>query len=304
MKYIIGVDGGGTKTEAAAYNLGDKQIGYGVSGSGNLLLNFDKASENILDAINRCIQSVLSNPLYDQCVGIYLGISGIEAGNNQQKIMRFLLDKLDCKIISYHDSKLAHAAIFKGKDGIVTISGTGSVCYGQYKGKTAKTGGWGHILGDGGSGYHIGLAAFVTMTVDEDLGRPISQLTRMLLQQLKLRQTKDIMEYIYSADKEDIAAFAPIVIDCGELMDENALQILKEAGEQLAIITTRLHKKLQINEAIEIGVAGSILKNNRIVRNAFKESMERELRSVKIIRKDIPATIGACYLHRRLEEEK
>lgn len=298
MKYIIGVDGGATKTEAVAYSLEDKELGKGYSGSGNLLLDFDKAVKNIINAIQQCINSIKKQDRQRECLCIYLGIAGIEANDNIVKVETLLKEKFHCKVQGSHDSELAHAAILKGEDGIITISGTGSVSYGLYKGKKARTGGWGHILGDEGSGYNIALGAFKRMTLEEDLGWVRSELTQTIMSKLNLDRLNDIKEFIYSASKGDIAAYAPIVVGLAEASEINSVNILKQAGKDLAIMTERVYNKLGINESINIGVNGSILRKVDIVREEFRSCLERDLDSVNIIAEDISATKGACYLNR------
>ena len=300
MKYIIGVDGGATKTEAAAYSLADQEMGQGYAGFGNLSLDFDQAVKNIINAIQKCIDN-LKEDQPGECLGIYLGIAGIEDSDNVEKIETLFREKFHCTVHAMHDSELAHAAIFKGKDGIVTISGTGSVSYGLYKGKQATTGGWGHILGDEGSGYYIALEAFKRMTMEEDSGSVRSELTQTIMRKLNLNQVNDIKGFIYSASKGEIAAFAPIVAELAKAAEINSVNILKQAGKDLAMMTERLYRKLGVNESINIGVSGSILNKVDIVREEFKSCLERNLESVNIIAEEISVTKGACYLHRSIK---
>ncbi|MDD3364267.1 MAG: BadF/BadG/BcrA/BcrD ATPase family protein [Syntrophomonas sp.] len=299
MKYIIGVDGGATKTEAVAYSLEDQELSEGYSGFGNIILDFDKAVKNIIKAIQQCINKLEEQDGQGECLCIYLGIAGIEVSDNLEKVETLLKEKFGCKVQGFHDAQLAHAAILKGEDGIITISGTGSVSYGLYKGKQARTGGWGHILGDEGSGYAIALAAFKRMTIEEDSGWVRSKLTQTILSKLNSDQVNDIRDFIYSASKGEIAAYAPIVVELAKASEINSVNILKQAGKDLAIMTERLYKKLGINEPVNIGVNGSILSKVDIVRKEFSSSLERDLDSINIIAEDISATKGACYLNRK-----
>ncbi|MDD3270071.1 MAG: BadF/BadG/BcrA/BcrD ATPase family protein [Syntrophomonadaceae bacterium] len=303
LRYIIGVDGGATKTEAVAYSLADQELAVGYAGFGNLSLDFDQAVKNIINAIQQCINSLEEQEGQGDCLCIYLGIAGIEVGDNLEKVETFLKEKFACKVQGFHDTELAYEAILKGEDGIITISGTGSVSYGLYKGKKARTGGWGHILGDEGSGYAIALAAFKRMTLEEDSGWVRSELTQTIMGKLNSDQVSDIRGFIYSASKGEIAAFAPIVAELAKSAEINSLNILKQAGKELAMMTERLYKKLGINESINIGVSGSILSKVDIVREEFKSCLERDLESVHIIADDISATKGACYLHSRIIEQ-
>jgi len=119
------------------------------------------------------------------------------------------------------------------------------------------------------------------------------------MSKLNLKQVNDIKGFIYSASKGEIAAHAPIVAELAKASEINSVNILKQAGKDLAIMTERVYNKLGINESINIGVSGSILSKVDIVREEFKSCLERDLEAVSIIADDISATKGACYLHRR-----
>jgi len=300
MKYIIGVDGGGTKTEAVAYSLEDKELGKGRSGFGNLLLDPNKALNNIMEAIEKCKNSIEGQGEKCECLCIYLGLAGIEAGDNIEKVESLLKEKFNCRVKASNDADIAHAALLRGEDGIMTISGTGSISYGLYKGKKARAGGWGHILGDEGSGYFIALEAFKRMTFEEDSALTLSQLTKAIMSKLNINKVNDIKEFIYCATKGDIAAYAPVVVELAKASEVNSVHILKLAGSELAIMTERLHKKLGINEPINIGIKGSILTEVKIVREEFKSHLEKNLVGVSLIAEDISPTKGACYLHKIL----
>jgi len=138
------------------------------------------------------------------------------------------------------------------------------------------------------------------MTIEEDSGWVRSELTQTIMRKLNLKQVNDIKEFIYSASKGEIAAYAPIVAELAKAAEINSVIILKQAGKDLAIMTERVYNKLGINESIDIGVSGSILSKVDIVREVFRHCLERDLGSVKIIGEDISATKGACYLHRRI----
>lgn len=297
MNYIIGVDAGGTKTEAAAYGLDDTELGKAFSGHGNLLLDFGQATAHIMDAIGKCKKDAEAHG-GEACLGIYSGIAGIEVLDYPAKIEALLAEAFQCKICALHDSEFAHAAIFGGEDGIVALSGTGSVCFGLYRGKRAMTGGWGHVLGDEGSGYHIALEAMKRITLEEDLGIARSGLSQALFQALHLEKANDIKAFIHSTDKGAIAAYASIVAAQAEALEIHAINILKDAGKDLALTAERLYKKLGIREPIRVGTGGSILNHITIVRDEFRQCLERDMGIIDWVTQPVPPTKGACYLHR------
>jgi N-acetylglucosamine kinase-like BadF-type ATPase len=296
MDYIVGVDAGGTKTEAAAYSLDDKKIAGSISGPGNPAVEFKVAESNIKDAITRCIFFINEQGTQGLCRGIFLGAAGVEVGNNKELLEDSLKEAFQCDVVALHDSELAHAAVFQGADGIITIAGTGSVSYGRYLGKTEKTGGWGHVLGDEGSGYWIGLSALKRMTVEQDLGMQASRLSVRIMAQLGVTDAEGMKEFVHRAGKYDIAKMAEVVAELGQIGDGPASEILDQAGVELAAMTARLYNKLEITGPCLIGVSGGILCNVNQVHKRFCEALERDLGEVIILGKNIPSTKGACFL--------
>ncbi len=107
MIYIIGVDGGGTKTEAVAYDLNGNSLSRSISGYGNILINEEKALNNIKESIEKCTKSLNKS----ECVYIYAGIAGSTAGNGKEIIKKYIQDKFKCNVIVVNDADLALSAL-------------------------------------------------------------------------------------------------------------------------------------------------------------------------------------------------
>jgi len=291
MNYIIGVDGGGTKTEAIAYDSSGMVLKTGHSGYGNLLIDKEKGIHHIIDAIKQCL-----DPLgVEKCVYLYLGLAGIDSGMHQEALEKEI-QRFGIPYLIMNDVKLAHAALLKGKDGILTISGTGSVSYGVKGDHSEMSGGWGHLLGDEGSGYWIVIEAFKKMIKDHDHMKPPSSLSLKLLKALEVNSVAAIKTFVYSSTKGEIAALVPIILQEAESGNGEARKILKEAGIHLAKMTVRLYRKLQFESEIWIGIKGSILTQVANVRDAFAETIHLEIENVNVIDEQTSATIGAYYL--------
>ncbi len=291
MKYIIGVDGGGTKTEAIAYNLEGEEISRGYSGYANVLINVAEAINNIVDAIMQC-----QKPLEGECVYIYLGLAGIESGAHVDTLEKALTDNFQTKCSIVNDARIAHAASLKGESGILVISGTGSICLGVKDNQTKVTGGWGHLLGDEGSGYWIAIEAFKQITREEDSDIPLSSLSLALLEKLHAKEPNDIKSFIYSASKGEIAAYVPVVAEYAKYGSQVAAQILKTAGEQLGETTVRLSRKLQFQPGVKIALKGSILTHVTEVCEAFMNYVNEHIQGAQFVMEEVSAAKGAYYL--------
>ncbi|MDZ5606876.1 BadF/BadG/BcrA/BcrD ATPase family protein [Bacillus pseudomycoides] len=292
MSYIIGVDGGGTKTEAVAYDLNGKKISEGKAGYGNLLLNEKQAIINIIDAIEQCLVPLKK----EECQYICLGLAGYGGVKNTKGIKDALYEAFNIPFTIVNDGIIAHAALLKGKDGILTISGTGSVSIGVHNGIEKLAGGWGHILGDEGSGYWIAMQVFIKMTQEEDAGLNYSDLTKLILTKLGYHSVLELKKFIYSSTKAEIASFVPIIVQQAKAGDDFSQNILKEAGYHLAKTTLDVCKKLNFDNNVTIAIKGSVLTNISFVQISFIEKIKQEKPEVQFILEDVSSTLGCYYL--------
>jgi N-acetylmuramic acid 6-phosphate etherase len=144
---------------------------------------------------------------------------------------------------------------------VLVLSGTGSCCFGRSGGgKTAKFGGWGHIIGDKGSGYEIGLRALKAVVYYFDCDGEWSSLGQRLLRVLQLNEPNDLIGWVQDAGKTDIAALATEVFKAAAKRDRIATDILKGAADSLARDAVGCARRLLKKEApVQFVLAGSIL---------------------------------------------
>lgn len=298
MEYLIGVDGGGTKTEAIAYDLKGNKLASGYSGFGNVLIDHGQSTAHIFEAIHQCVDR-----LHGHCVKIILGLAGIEGGN-RQLLLTDLKQEFNTNISIVNDAVLAHAAMLEGKDGILTIAGTGSICLGKKGEQYRYTGGWGHLLGDEGSGYWIVIEAFKRMIEEEDTNgefssQELGNLSKTLLHELKINRVQEIKSFIYTSTKNHIAGLAPIVVQEALIGNEQAINILQNAGKALGKTTVNLYRKLDYINKASIALKGSILTQVPLVRNTFIDYIQQQIDVENFILKEISSTKGAYFLAKK-----
>ena len=118
---------------------------------------------------------------------------------------------------------------------VLVLSGTGSCCFGRtWDGKTAKVGGWGHILGDKGSGFEIGLRTLKAVVYYYDRDGEWSKLGQRILRKLQLNEPDDLIGWVQTAGKDEIASLAVEVFNAWAERDEIAADILEGAAHSLA----------------------------------------------------------------------
>lgn len=292
MKYIIGVDGGGTKTEAISYDFQGNIVSKGISGAGNPLINEKLAIANLNSAINQCTAYLRK----EDFAYLYIGLAGYGGLSNKEDFEKKLSDIYNVPCTVDNDAVIAHAALLSGKDGVLTISGTGSVSLAKYKETTAMAGGWGHLLGDEGSGMWIALEAFKKMTVEDDRQLATSRLTKNILSYLKCKEVSEMKKHIYTSSKGEIASIVPIIVEQANAGEREAYSILQEAGSQLAKTTLNAYYKLPFTQPVKIAVKGSILTKIPIVQSVFIDKIKEKLPETKFITDDVSSTLGGYYL--------
>ncbi|MGL5614642.1 MAG: N-acetylglucosamine kinase [Sarcina sp.] len=293
MKYIIGVDGGGTKTEAVAYSLNGEVLEKSLTGFGNLINGEQEALTNIITSIKNLTDKIG----IDELEGLYLGIAGCESGDNKEKIKNKIRETLNKEAVVINDGELALKAMLKGEDGILTIAGTGSISFGIKDGKSAKAGGWGHLLGDEGSGYKISIEAIKNMLNEEDNSLEKSKLTLKIMEKLNIKTVDEVIGFVYPATKDEVAILAPVVSMLAEEGDSLSISILEAEAISLAKTTGNVYRKLSFDKC-SIGLVGGVVRKSKVFRSKFEETLRNEINVIDFIEGQCSAAMGAYYMHK------
>jgi N-acetylglucosamine kinase-like BadF-type ATPase len=294
MKYLIGIDAGGTKSELAAYDLNDAPILNLIGGAGNPAVNLDKTVNNLISLIYDCVNELGR----ENCQLIAIGMAGVETGNYAELIKKYVEGAFVINAIVLNDAEMACKAYFGDTDGILAISGTGSSCFSQKDGTGEMVGGWGHILGDEGSGYHTVMQILKNIVYKYDRALSYDNLSKAILKEIGGSTRSDIMNFIYNNEKNKIASLFPIIVEYAEEGDAYAAMLLENAGRYLAELTEVAYKKISFRGIVKVGLKGGIFYGSSFMLSAYKDELQKRLSSYDIIEEDISTTKAVCKIYK------
>lgn len=293
MEYLIGIDSGGTKSEIIAYDLNFNSIYKSIGGFGNPAVNLNDTISNISLLINDCLDEFGRN----ECLLIGIGMAAVETGNYIEVIQNHIQNTFNVDAVVLNDAEMTCKAYLGNEDGILAVAGTGSSCFVQKDGSGEMVGGWSHILGDEGSGYHTVIEAFKKITFMLDRKIHFDNLSNELLFQIGGSSRSHIMDYIYNNQKNAIASLFPIIVDFSKKGDSNAIFLLENAGKYLAEMTGVAYRKKDFCGEIKIGLKGGVFYNGSLVLSTYKKEINKYISNYVLIEDDISATKGVCKIY-------
>ncbi|MGB3535467.1 MAG: BadF/BadG/BcrA/BcrD ATPase family protein [Microcoleaceae cyanobacterium] len=297
--YILGIDGGGTKTVCVVMDQTGKVLAQAQAGPSNYQSIGIKATQQSIEtAIKEAVIATnLSIPLAIQGMGIGLaGVGRPQDINSVENLLKPLPLKLS-ELITWQnspqhllitgDNEIALMGGIGDRIGIVAIAGTGSQVFGQnQQGKTKRVGGWGYILGDEGSGYNISVKGLQAALKAYDGRGQATELIERFKDHLEIDKIENLVEVVYRRrlSVTEIAALAPIVDQAAVEGDAIAREIMTSAVNELTLATQVVITDLfNPTEAFEIVTIGGVWNSLANLRQRFEQKISAIAPSATVI---------------------
>jgi len=298
--YVIGVDGGGTKTDLVLVDLAGNLVGMEKVGSTNYqAVGGEKLRDELLEGFSGLANA--TNVDIDRIDHIFLGLAGAGRETDQEEIKTLFDDTVFAgKITVDSDAIVALAGAFGTNPGIILIAGTGAICFGSNQdGKIVRSGGWGYLLGDEGSGYYIGREAIMASLKDFDGRGEKTKLKEKLEQRFELDSIDKIIPFIYQdeIDRVIIANIAPLVFDCVKEGDFISGEIIRKTGHEMGLLAKSVAKQLGFSgEEINVSLIGSIFKQKEMLVNQISKELFEISWNVTIVEPRFQPSFGAALM--------
>lgn len=229
---LLGLECGGTHTVALVATPDFQQVQRITAGACNLRLVTDDQLLQHFAGIARQIPAVAA---------IGVGMAGVRDAADIRRVLRTLAEVWPgCPAEVDHDleSALSAATLEPDRDNrahVILLSGTGSCCYGRTPGgRTAKVGGWGHLLGDRGSAYDIVHRALRACAHHLDHTGQWPLFGQRALAATLLNTPNDLIAWMQAASKSQVAALAPHVFEAAAAGDRVSRSVLVGISEAIA----------------------------------------------------------------------
>ena len=311
MSYVLGIDGGGSKTVCVLIDDSCQVLGRGEAGSSNYQsVGIEATLQSIESAIHNAVEAaIITNTV--NIDAICLGLAGVGRATDIE-VVKGLVKELQnnklpitwalqpANILICNDALIALVGGIGQPVGIVVAAGTGSIVFGRnHRGHTKRVGGWGYILGDEGSAYKIAIAGMNAALKSYD-GREIStSLLEGFKQHLDLKSIEDLIEVIYRRKwgVKQIAALAPVVDFAAASGDIVANIIIDNAVKELVQATsTVINAIFTADSVLEVVTTGSVWRGRCNIHERFVASLVKKFPNVKVIFPRYEPAYGAGLL--------
>ena len=303
MSYLIGIDGGGSKTSAILAGLDGTIAGRGSGGSSNYhAAGIETACASLDQALRSAFQDAGLDPDPKLVKMACFGLAGVDRPEDQAP-MRSWAERTwpGMSVMFVSDARLVLAAGTPDGWGLGVVSGTGSIVYGRGpQGQTARAGGWGYLLGDEGSGYDIALHALRSVMRAADGRGPQTALTGLVLAHWSLEKAHDLVSFIYrpAVTKTDIAALAVLVEQAASQSDPVARGILGHAAQELALAASIVYNRLDLPSPAPCALVGGVLTRGNLVVAEFSAAAREYGLQLSPLQQVYDPALGAVRLAR------
>ena len=301
---FLGVDGGGTKTQFAL-----------VDDEGSVLASCEGPGSYHIELGMEGVRTVLANGL-----GALFAQAGVEGGDianaffglpayGEDSAAQNVLDAMPHALLGHHryrcgnDMVCAWAGSLAGEDGINVVAGTGSIAYGERKGRAARAGGWGEAFSDEGSAYWIAVQGLNSFTRMSDGRLPRGPLHAAVRAAFDLDTDLDLCAKLADARaRERIAALSLLVARAAQEGDPSAIGIFENAARELVCIVEAVRRALEFaaGESIPLSYSGGVFNAGDLILRPFRRHIDAQSATYDLRAPMLAPDLGAALYAARI----
>jgi N-acetylglucosamine kinase-like BadF-type ATPase len=292
-RFVMGVDGGATKTLAAVLDLRERVLHLGHGGSSNPdAVGARAATNSLVKATDEAIGRAGIG--HDQLDAAVLAI----AGTDTEAVATHMRESRPKVWVVVNDVVGAWAAATGAQPGVGVISGTGSNVFGVGPdGRAWRVGGWGHVLGDEGSGYWLAVQSIKAALGDRERSGPETALSVAAANFFGVRSIEALAKLVYSKPlaKGEIAAFAVETARVAHAGDPVACGLYERAAVELGRQVATVIEQAGLAGEFPVGLIGSAFKAGALFVEPLTAAIRQNAPQARVAVVEM-APVGGCLL--------
>lgn len=294
MGFLLGMDGGGTSTQAVILQQGKECARISAGGINYNSYPQEQIRGHLQEIAERCRELGFAPAL---CTGVGIGAAGI-SNPAAASFLKECINQLGfvCPVAVMGDHEAALRGGLMGEAGLLLIAGTGSVCLAQDRaGNLYRTGGYGHLIDDGGSAYAIGRDILRAVVQSHDNREEKTGLTEAVFGELGVHSVGELVGFVYDVNtgKREIARLAMLLTEERIKEDRVAEKIARGAASELVELVRPCLSWLG-EGSCPILLSGSVLVKNKMISEFLQEQMVREGLAVYAVERKKDPAYGAA----------
>lgn len=302
IMFYLGVDSGGTKTDAVLTDESGDILRTTRAGAGNIS---SLGAVRVAELIDGILGYLLTDININEIEHATFAFAG--AGRTKEKeSLKTIIKNAGLKNFTVMtDAEILHYSIFGQEPGMLIAAGTGSICLIKADDSIYhQIGGMGFLFGDEGSGFFIGKNAIKLALNDTEAEKPLSELTQELIAFYEIQNPRELITIVYSSTspQQKIASCAELICQLALQQNPDACKIIDMAAESLKDLAVRAIKYFGQQNCNEYNFAleGGILKKDSIVAAKFKQKANECGLQFRYFEQDTnPAASGVLYSLRK-----
>jgi len=293
-KYILGIDGGGTKTLGALFNEKGEIVLRVENGFSNFSANEEISKQNIEKTLDDLYKGLVPG---DEIIHIQLGIAGHSKLINKEEYIAHLKYKYNTSVNMTNDAIIALYSVKRDLEMnvIMVLGGTGSVIMISDDSGSTIIGGFGHLLGDEGSSYHLSITALRNIIKESEEDNEYSELSLEILNEIGAETHYGISKFVYNTTKSGIAQLSKFIASIALKGNKEAIELFVNEGIHLGRQTYSAYQKLGTSDVVMIGIKGGFLLNAPYVKETLIKELDRLNINYEISEEQVEPVIGAYY---------
>jgi N-acetylglucosamine kinase-like BadF-type ATPase len=299
---VLAVDAGGTHCRAGIYTSDGKLVAYSVGGPSNYQsCGSDSVIRTLTNLFFQLIENIsvkakntnTTNGLTIEAA--VFALAGLDTGADRKILDMVVHEAMQnahitaSQVILENDALMTLKGYLRKKPGILLISGTGAIVYGQDKNDNHfRAGGWGHRAGDEGSGFAIGSEAIRHIFRVKDGRDEPSTICTSVLHELSLSSTDALLSFVYSDQYSPyvVAGLAKTICALALDGDTAAKKIVSQAASDLSEIAASVIHKLEPSTGTSkfyVMLSGGVIQGSNLFRSEVLSILQNQFPDLILI---------------------